>query len=45
LVGKSEEKKFVGNLGVGGKIILKWLFEKWCVRCGLGSRGSVAGTF
>jgi hypothetical protein len=28
------------NLGVDGKIILKWMSGKWMGRCGLNSSGS-----
>jgi hypothetical protein len=29
LVGKPEEKRHLEDLGVGGILVLKWIFEKW----------------
>jgi hypothetical protein len=29
LVGKPEEKRHLEDLGVGGSLVLKWIFEKW----------------
>jgi hypothetical protein len=48
LVGKFEEKRPLGRLDIDGKIILKWIFGKlglWCGldSCGLGS-GPLAGS-
>ena len=31
LVGKPEGKRSLGNLGVGGWIILGWIPRRWCV--------------
>jgi hypothetical protein len=28
-VGKPEERDHLENLGVDGRIILKWIFKKW----------------
>jgi len=32
LVGKPEGKRPLGNIGVDGRIILRWIFMKWSVR-------------
>jgi len=29
LVGKPEEKRHLRDLGVGGILVLKWIFGKW----------------
>jgi hypothetical protein len=29
LVGKAEGKRPLGNRGVDGRIILRWIFKKW----------------
>jgi hypothetical protein len=31
LVGKPEEKKLMGDPGLDGKLILRWIFRKWNV--------------
>jgi hypothetical protein len=31
LVGKPEGKRPLGNIGVDGRIILRWIFMKWSV--------------
>jgi hypothetical protein len=33
LVGKTEGKSHLGDLGLDGRIILRWIFRKWVV-CG-----------
>jgi hypothetical protein len=48
LVGKPEGKRPLGDPGVDGRIILRWIFRKWVVgyrlnRAGLGL-GQLAGT-
>jgi hypothetical protein len=30
LVGKAEGKNRLGDPGVDGRIILRWIFRKWC---------------
>ena len=36
LVGKSEGKNHLGELGIEGRIIVKWIFSKWNGGSGLG---------
>jgi hypothetical protein len=43
LVGKSEERDHLGERGVDGRIIFKWIFRKWNVGCGLDRAGSGLG--
>jgi hypothetical protein len=33
--GKLRERDHWGDLGVGGRIILGWIFKKWDVGCGV----------
>jgi hypothetical protein len=40
LVGKPEGKRPLGRPGVGGRIILGWIFRKWDVGYGLDWAGS-----
>jgi hypothetical protein len=48
LLKKSEERDHLGDPGVDGKIILRWIFEKWDVGVWTGlswlRTGTVAGT-
>jgi len=37
LVGKPEGKNHVGEPGLDGRIILRWIFRKWDVRAWTGS--------
>ena len=37
LVGKPEGKKPLGDPGVDGRIILRWIFRKWDVSVWIGS--------
>jgi hypothetical protein len=30
LVGGLKERDHLEDLGIGGRMILKWIFEKWC---------------
>ena len=49
LVGNLKERDHLGDLGVVGSIILRWIFRKWDVVVWTGSSwhtiGQVAGTF
>ena len=36
LVGRSEGKRPLGNLGADGKIILKWILKTWDEKAGTG---------
>jgi len=40
LVGKPEEKDNLGDPGVDGRIILRWIFMKWNVRRRMDQAGS-----
>jgi hypothetical protein len=40
LVGKPEERDHLGDPGVDGSIILRWIFRKWDVGYGLDRTGS-----
>jgi len=40
LVGKPEEKNYLGDPGVDGRIILRWIFKMWDVGHGLDRSGS-----
>jgi len=44
LVGKPEGKRALGRPGLGGKIILRWVFRKWDVGLWTGSSWSRIGT-
>ena len=44
LVGKSEVKDPLGDLGVDGRIILRWIFRKWVVGVRTGSNWLRIGT-
>ena len=44
LVGKPEGKKPLGNTGVGGRIILKWISRKWDLRRWTGYLWLMTGT-
>jgi len=48
LVGKPEGKRSLGDQGLDGKIILRWIFRKWDMGHGLdratSGQGEVAGT-
>jgi len=44
LVGKPEGKRLLGNQGVDGRIILRWIFRKWDVGVWTGSRWLRTGT-
>ena len=48
LVGKPEGRDHLGDPGVDGRIILRWIFRKWDVGVWTGSiwlrKGQVAGT-
>jgi len=37
LVGKPEGKEYLGDPGVGGRIILRWIFRMWNVGVWTGS--------
>jgi hypothetical protein len=43
LVGKPEGKNHLEDLGIGGRIVLKQISEKYSVRCGLDASGSGQG--
>ena len=40
LMGKPEGKNHLEDPGVGGRIILRWIFKNWDVGCGLDCCGS-----
>ena len=44
LAGKPEGKRSLGRPGVGGRIILRWIFRKWGVRVWTGSSWHRIGT-
>jgi hypothetical protein len=44
LVGKPEGKKHLGDPGVDGRIILRWIFRKWYVGIWTGSSWLRTGT-
>jgi hypothetical protein len=44
LVGKPRERDDLGNPGVNGRIILKWIFRKWDVGVWTGSSWLRIGT-
>jgi len=44
LVGKPEGKKHLGNPGVDGRTILRWIFMKWDVDIWTGSNWLGIGT-
>ena len=44
LVGKPEGKNHLGDPGVDGRIILRWIFRKWDVRIWTGSSWLRIGT-
>ena len=44
LVGKPRERDDLGNPGVDGRIILKWIFRKWDVGVWTGSSWLRIGT-
>jgi hypothetical protein len=37
LVGKPEGKRPLGDLGINGKIVVRWIFRKWYVGLWTGS--------
>ena len=43
VVGKPEERDHLGDPGIDGRIILRWIFRKWDVGCGLDRAGSLCG--
>jgi hypothetical protein len=49
LVGKPEGKDHLGNPGVEGRIILRWIFRKWGLGVWTGvswlRKGQLAGTY
>jgi len=38
--GKLRERDYLGDPGVDDRIILRWIFRKWDVECGLDGAGS-----
>jgi hypothetical protein len=44
LVGKPEEQEHLGELGVDGRLILRWIFRKWDVGIWTGSSWLRIGT-